>query len=127
MSFDVFVLFGGVIAALIFIMPVKEIKSGVYPIAVCGIAILVTAQTLRSSQPLMRYINGFMEGDYAACFKVLIKVLGITLATNLTSDIAAEMGAASLSGKVDLAGKIAILLCALPLFETLLTNTVSLV
>lgn len=126
MSFNVFLLFGGIIASLVFIYPAKELKSSIYPIAVSAIAVIITAHTLRSSAPVFRYLEGFIDSDYSAYFKVLIKVLGITLASNMTSDIAAELGSVSLSGKVEFAGKMAIILSALPLLDSVLSRTVGL-
>ena len=51
--------------------------------------------------------------------KILVKILGISIITNLTSEFSKDMGAESVSGKVEFAGKIAILLAAVPVYDNL--------
>ena len=54
---------------------------------------------------------------------VLIKALGISLLTQLACDACKDAGVASIASKVELGGKVAILLCAYPLLEKLLELT----
>lgn len=125
MTLDVLALCGAVTGAVLLILPVKEMKNGYYPIAITALSILITAYVLKSATPLISYFTVFSDGDAAQYFKILIKVLGITLVCNITSDLAIELGMSTLSGKVEFAGKIAVLLSAMPLFDTLLSKVES--
>lgn len=125
MTLDVLVLCGAVTGAVLLILPVREMKNSYYPIAITALSMLITAYTLRSATPLINYFAALSDGDAAQYFKILIKVLGITMVCNITSDLALELGMSTLSGKVEFAGKIAVLLSAMPLFDTLLSQVES--
>ena len=56
--------------------------------------------------------------------EILFKSVGICFISQFSADICKDAGEHTLSGKVELAGKITILICALPLIEEVL-NTAS--
>ncbi len=56
--------------------------------------------------------------------EILFKSIGICFISQFSADICKDAGESALSGKVELAGKIMILICALPLIEEVL-NTAS--
>lgn len=122
MTLDMLLLCGAVIGTLFLLLPVKEMKNSYYPIAVTALSVLVTAYTLKGSTPLFNYFALMSDSDSSVYFKTLIKVLGITLVCNITSDLATELGMNTLSGKVEFAGKIAVLLSAVPVFDSLLAQ-----
>lgn len=59
--------------------------------------------------------------------KVLLKSVGICFICQFSSDICKDSGQSALAGKVELAGKILILISALPLMEEILTTANSLI
>ena len=61
--------------------------------------------------------------DYA---KILLKAVGICFICQFSSDICKDSGQSALAGKVELAGKILILISALPLIEKILETANSL-
>ena len=60
-----------------------------------------------------------VDSEYA---KVLLKSVGICFICQFSSDICRDSGQSALAGKVELAGKILILISALPLMEEILTT-----
>ena len=60
-------------------------------------------------------------------WQILLKTLGICLLTQTAGDLCRDAGEASLAGKVELAGKTAILLLCLPMFRELLHTAVNLI
>lgn len=81
-------------------------------------ALLLTA-TLSDSLPLFNELKELlagsgMSGEYVT---VLFKALGVCLLTQLASDACRDAGEHGLSAKAELAGKIALLTLALPLFR----------
>lgn len=57
---------------------------------------------------------------------LLFKALGICLLTQLTADVCRDAGEAALASRAEFAGKTALLLLALPLFERLVSLSLSL-
>ena len=53
-------------------------------------------------------------------FATLIKILGIAYIIQITSDICRDSGETAIASKVEIAGKIAIVLTVIPLFESVL-------
>ena len=122
MSFNVVLLCGTVTGVILLLLPIKELKISYFSIAVAALSVLVAVYTLKGAIPLFQYLNTFMDSELSLYFKVLLKALGISLVCNVTSDLACELGMNSLSGKVEFAGKVAILLSAIPVFEVLVTE-----
>lgn len=58
--------------------------------------------------------------------KILIKALGVCCLCELAGQVCREAGQLAIASKIDLAGKVAILLLALPLFRELLELSLSL-
>lgn len=71
----------------------------------------------------MPYVDFFVEMTTQSTFypyaKVLFKVCAIGILTRLASEICKDAGENSLSSKALLAGKTAIMICALPVIKTL--------
>lgn len=53
-------------------------------------------------------------------FSVLIKIVGLSILSQTAQDVCLDAGQRALAGKVDLCGRIAILLAALPLLQSVL-------
>ncbi len=65
-----------------------------------------------------------VSGEY---LDVLIKAIGICYLTQFSADSCRDAGESSLAGKVELAGKIAILISALPLLDSVISMAVNLI
>ncbi len=73
--------------------------------------------------PILDKINYFfdqtkMPGEYAT---VIFKCLGIAFVVQLVSDICKDVGETAIASKLELAGKVIILIISLPLFEQLIS------
>ena len=73
---------------------------------------LITAAVTRSTMELTG-----LTGDYAA---ILFKAVGICLLTQLAGDVCRDSGESSIASKIELAGRAAILLTAMPLIQEVL-------
>ncbi len=85
-----------------------------------GAAILLAAlrSAHRVTDELERYIDAAgLERGY---LEALLKSLGICFVSQFAADTCRDAGQAAIASKVELAGKIAIILAALPLFRGLL-------
>ena len=79
--------------------------------------------------PAFSMMRGLMDrvgfsGEYV---RILIKCLGICFLCHLAGQICREAGQGAISAKIDLAGKTAVLLLTLPMFEQLLEIALSLI
>ncbi len=101
-----------------------------YSIAVtiaAGVMILV--QILSNITPAISQISTLLtsaglNGEYAL---ILFKALGVCFLTQFSADSCKDAGESALAAKVELAGKIAIVLLSLPLFESIASTAVSLI
>lgn len=85
-----------------------------------GIAagVLILTLVIVKAQPVFAEISTLMAGAHvnAAYVLVLVKSLGICFVAQLASDACRDAGESAIASKVELAGKFAVLLIALPLF-----------
>ena len=82
--------------------------------------VLIFLSVLAVIRPIMDFINGLtaqtgLDGIYA---EVLIKSLAVCYITQLASDCCTDAGETAIAGKLQIAGRIAILLIALPMFNS---------
>lgn len=83
---------------------------------VAGIVIFMLV--LSKMQPVISEINSLMSGAHvnAQYISILLKSLGVCFVAQLASDACRDAGESAIASKVELAGKFAVLLIALPLF-----------
>ena len=87
-----------------------------------AITLLLMAMVLEQLSPVLEQLRSTMEltgltGDYAA---ILFKAVGICLLTQLAGDVCRDSGESSIASKIELAGRAAILLTAMPLIQEVL-------
>ncbi|MCL2884050.1 MAG: stage III sporulation protein AD [Oscillospiraceae bacterium] len=89
------------------------------------ILLLVLAQAVPAFETVRQlFSEAAIGGTYIA---ILFKALGVCLLTGLAADTCRDAGEGALASKAELAGKIAMVLLALPLFEQLMTLATSLI
>ncbi len=102
------------VAALALSRHNKEIAVVVVLAAVTLTAIVLLPQVYALCSTVEEYLSlSNISSDYIS---ILLKSLGICFITQLSSDICRENGSGTVASQVELAGKIAILTLALPLF-----------
>ena len=87
-----------------------------------AVTLLLMAMVLEQLSPVPEQLRSTMEltgltGDYAA---ILFKAVGICLLTQLAGDVCRDSGESSIASKIELAGRAAILLTAMPLIQEVL-------
>ncbi|WP_077534026.1 SpoIIIAC/SpoIIIAD family protein [Massiliimalia massiliensis] len=91
--------------------------------------ILLFGMILLNLEPVFQTVTEMMErvqvnSEYA---KAVIKALGICYVVQLAADTCRDAGQSALAGKVELGGKAAVVVIALPLFQNLLNLALSLI
>ncbi len=86
-------------------------------------AVMLLIAVLGSIAPLYTFLHRLvsMSGIKSDYFALGMKVVGLCFVTAIGSDICKDMGQLSLGNKVELAGRVCVLLTLLPIFEELLT------
>lgn len=87
-----------------------------------AVTLLLMAMVLEQLSPVLEQLRSTMEltgltGDYAA---ILFKAVGICLLTQLAGDVCRDSGESSIASKIELSGRAAILLTAMPLIQEVL-------
>ena len=87
-----------------------------------AVTLLLMAMVLEQLSPVLEQLRSTMEltgltGDYAA---ILFKAVGICLLTQLAGEVCRDSGESSIASKIELAGRAAILLTAMPLIQEVL-------
>lgn len=82
---------------------------------VCGYVVTNLLEVVASIEALWNRIAGNTE-----FLHILLKIVGITYISDLTSGICKECGYAVLAGQVTVAGKMGVLLAGFPIFMNLL-------
>lgn len=87
-----------------------------------AVTLLLMAMVLERLSPVLEQLRSTMEltgltGNYAA---ILFKAVGICLLTQLAGDVCRDSGESSIASKIELAGRAAILLTAMPLIQEVL-------
>lgn len=90
--------------------------------------ILILLMTLDALVPVMETLTELIEisGQGREAFTILLKALGVCFITQLASDACKDAGEGAIASKVELAGKVVILLLAMPLFEQIIGVATSL-
>ncbi len=85
-------------------------------------SILILVAVLSSLSPLLGLINELAEQaeTESAYIAILLKALAVCFITQLAAESCRDSGEGAIASKIELAGKAAVLLIAVPLFESIL-------
>lgn len=118
----------GIVIALISQMLKRynpELAMGISLCAGIFIALLVVAQIVTVvGQVEAIFSKTGLSSDYSV---ILLKSLGICFLAQFASDACRDVGESSLAGKIELAGRTAVVVLALPLFQAVLNIAVELI
>ena len=109
------------VAGVTVITVIKKWSSDFLPLLRVALTALLTMAALAWISPLLSYLRQLTElsgmGDSA---ELLLKALGIAWLTQCCADVCRESGESGAANGVELAGKVELLLLALPLLNKVL-------
>jgi stage III sporulation protein AD len=118
----------GIIAALLSIV-IKQYKPefGMYISLVAGVIMLLAI--IRGVAPVLGTIGDLIEvvSLHAAYGAALLKALAICYITQLACDTCRDSGETAIASKIEMAGKLAIILVSLPLFTSVVQTVTNLI
>ena len=117
-----------IVAAIIAVMMKKYNHEYSVIISICA-GVLILFEILKNISPAIKQINTLLSsaGLSAEYAEILFKSLGICFLAQFAADSCRDAGESALALKVELAGKIAIVILSLPLFESIANTAVNLI
>lgn len=118
----------GIVSVLLYSL-VKQLKPEMAPLTAIGAAaiilVAITESLLDATGVLeeMLVLSGLEKQNVS----LLIKALGICIVTQFASDICRENSASSIATAVELAGRLGMLMLALPMIETVARIAIGLI
>lgn len=93
----------------------------------CGVLIIISV--LSSISPIICEIKSLVYQSKLPVeyIGILLKVLGVCFLTQFASDACKDAGESAIASKVELAGKVTIVLISLPLFERITQTVLTLI
>lgn len=85
--------------------------------------VIILAMIISAAQPLFDRMRSLLDasGTKADYVQILFKTLGLCFITQIACDACKDLGETAIATKVETAGKIAVLMVSLPLFDEILT------
>jgi len=125
---DVLLLVAFVVISLVLIVAIRKYSPDIALVVSICAGVLMMITIVLKAVPAIDQIRGVfgsagLGGEFGA---IIFKALGICFLTQFAADACRDAGEASLGSRVEFGGKIALLLVALPLFESILNITDSL-
>lgn len=117
---------GGAVLCALLSLWLKEGKSSfaVLPATLGGVMLLI--RILASLSPLTAFFSFFNTLGLQPQVRLVGKVLGVGYLSEIGSDLCRELGAATLGSRVELFGRVEILLLCLPFLQQLLEKMMEL-
>jgi len=113
---------GIAVCAVIFILIIKQIKPELASIMTISAGIILLGASMVLIQPFIEFIGNTINNTaYNIYMPVLLKALGIGLTAQTVADICRDSGENAIAAKVELIGKLEIMLISLPLIESIIT------
>lgn len=113
---------GIAICAVVFILIIKQIKPEFTLIMTISVSIILFTAAMILAEPFIKYITDTINSTaYGTYMPVLLKALGIGLTAQTVADICRDSGENAIAAKIELVGKLEIMLISLPLIDNIIT------
>lgn len=117
---EIFRIAAFVLVAAVLTVLLRQYLPAYAVLCLTGCSICLLAYLLGLAQPLLEWltiVSGYLDKENFSC---VLKAAGIALVAQNMQDVCKDAGMSALAGKVELAGRCLILVCALPLFEKIM-------
>lgn len=118
---DIIKIFPLIIAAVVLAQVLKQHAPEFSTAFSIGVSAVLLLYILYEISPFVQSITRLFTTAVTADFSIIVKTVGIGLITEIVCSICEDAGQKALATKAVIAGKFAILIVALPLFEQMLS------
>lgn len=129
MTMELFPILGAALVTAAICLLLRQYKPEYAMTAAVACGVLIFSMILSALSPIFQTMDELMKKASLdpAYVRVLVKTLGICYVTQLASDACRDAGQTAIASKVELAGKVFIVLLSLPLFQNLIEIAFSLI
>lgn len=122
-------LIGIVLVMCVLIVTVGEVKPEISLLLAIACGIVLTICLLSYVSPLIDEISSIAKigGVEPELVSIALKAVGICVSVQIASDVCRDSGQSALASKLELGGRLALLIVALPLFRRLLNLAVEII
>lgn len=126
---DILSVFGLALTAAAASLALKKYAPEISALIAVSAGMIIFVSILAKLVPSVNTISELLQSTAVKTeyLTVLLKTVGISLGVKFTSDACKDMGQASIASKVEFAGRVAILLIALPLLKDVTEIIVNLI
>ena len=115
---DIFAVCSGVVGVVLISSVLRRIAPDWAALVGVCLGLFVLRRTMGILYPVSEYVKGLWEAsEYSSYMTVAVKALGIAVVTHITCETCRDLGENAVAAKVELCGKAAILLCAIPVMK----------
>lgn len=107
------------ICILVLLSILKQYNPGAAVLTALGGCIVLIWYIVRAAEPIVEFVKMLSQMSGFEHLDSVLKAVAITLLTQSVQDLCTQSGQTALAGRIELAGKIAVLAAALPLFAVL--------
>ncbi len=119
---DIFSIVVFVITSAVLIIVLRSYDGGIAFMLTIAAVVVLLLMILPTIFGLVESLQGISDLISQGSFEVVIKAIGISILTQLTSDLCIDAGQRAMGNIVQLAGKVAIVVSAFPLLGELLSQ-----
>ena len=117
---------GAAFIAVICAAVTDQLRPGTSKLISASCGIVIALFIINGIVPVVEYLSSLdTEGDYPYYLRMMLKGAGTALICESVSDVCSDCGKSSLASKVELAGKIQLLVFSLPLIKDIISAGMS--
>ncbi len=120
---------GAGIIMCVLIVTVKQLRSefAILLCIVCGV--IMTLYLISCAAPLIEELRTLseMSGINSEFIVIAVKAVGICVAVQTASDVCRDAGQSALANKLEIGGKLALLIISFPLFKQMISLAVEII
>ena len=121
-AMDIFKVLGVCLCALVLLSVLRQYNPGYAVLAALACCMVLLWFVMQALGPVLSFVETLSQFSGFEHLGTVFKAVAIALMAQSVQDLCMEAGQTALAGRVELAGKVAVLLAAMPLF-TVLTDT----
>ena len=109
----------------VIVIVVRRLREELSPALIIAATIAILSVVIRLAMPVLEFTKQLAESyGMSGYLGVMMKALGIALCSRICADICRDCGETAIATKVEIGGKIGILLLSIPLLQQI-TNSIN--
>ena len=112
----------------IIVILIRRLREELSPALVVAATIAILAVLIKLAMPVLEFTKQLAEAyGMSSYLGIMMKALGIAMCSKICADICRDCGETAIATKVEIGGKVGILLLSLPLLQQIINSISSLI